>query len=130
MARDEMQQMTSDKWTDEIWGAAHTSSHEQPRPILRFLYAKEDHWIADESRDDVIRVRGVRVDKAGKRVSGGDGEADELLGREREEERKPRMEIDEVEGWPHGFCIRHSVPVAERVVGYVRDILEKDEGRV
>lgn len=97
---------------------------------MRFLYAKEDHWIADESRDDVIRVRGVRVDKAGKRVSGGDGEADELLGREREEEWKPRMEIDEVEGWPHGFCIRHSVPVAERVVGYVRDILEKDEGRV
>lgn len=120
MARDEMQQMTDDKWTEEIWGAAHASSHEHPRPILRFLYAKEDHWIADETRDALVKERGVLVGKRGD----GDGEEDSLL--EGGEEWKPRMEIDEVEGWPHGFCIKHSVPVAERVVGYVRDILEKD----
>jgi pimeloyl-ACP methyl ester carboxylesterase len=127
MARDEMLQMTSDKWTDEIWGAAHASSHAHPRPILRFLYAKEDHWIANETRDEVVRTRGVRVDARGERIGGGEGEADSLL--EGGEEWKPRMEIDEVEGWVHGFCIRDSVPVAERVAGYVKDVLEKDGGR-
>lgn len=39
---------------------------------------------------------------------------------------KPKMEIDETHGWPHGFCIKHSIPVAERVCGYVEDIVQRD----
>jgi hypothetical protein len=42
---------------------------------------------------------------------------------------KPIMEIDERESWPHGFCIRHGVPVAERVAGYVRAIVAQDMAR-
>lgn len=117
MARDEMQQITTDAWDAEIWGAAHPSPHPHPRPVLRFLFAKQDHWVADETRDDLIKARGT--------VAGGsvDGEEDEV------EEWKPVMEIDEDEGWPHGFCIKHSVPVAERVYGYVKGIVESDMRR-
>lgn len=118
MARDEMAQITSDAWDAEIWGAAHPSPHPHPRPTLRFLFAKEDHWVADETRDDLIRARGSHANSA---YDGDEGD---------EEEWKPVMEIDEEEGWPHGFCIKHSVPVAERVHRYVLDIVAKDNGRI
>jgi hypothetical protein len=36
------------------------------------------------------------------------------------------MEVDEVEGWPHAFCIHHSIPVAERAGVYIKDIVERD----
>jgi pimeloyl-ACP methyl ester carboxylesterase len=110
LARDEMLQITSDSWDTEIWGAAHVSTHAHARPIIRFLFAEEDHWVANETRDELIRARGL--------IREGDGGE--------EEDWKPVMEIDEEEGWPHGFCIKHSVPVAERVFGYVKDIVEKD----
>jgi hypothetical protein len=41
------------------------------------------------------------------------------------EKWKPKMEVDE-QGWPHAFCIKHSIPVAERVTGYIEDIVEQD----
>jgi hypothetical protein len=44
MAHDEMQTITADRWDDEIWGAAQKSKHTHARPVLRFLFAKEDHW--------------------------------------------------------------------------------------
>ncbi|ORY17625.1 hypothetical protein BCR34DRAFT_446546, partial [Clohesyomyces aquaticus] len=105
MARDEMLTITSDKWDAEIWGAAHPTEHPHPRPVLRFLFAKEDHWVADETRDDLMRARG-KVDD--------------------DEHWKPVMEVDEEEGWPHGFCIKHSIPVAERVKDYIEDVIRKD----
>lgn len=39
---------------------------------------------------------------------------------------KPVMEVDEVEGWRHDFCIRQSIPVAERASQYIEDIVQKD----
>ncbi|KAI8940740.1 hypothetical protein NX059_002005 [Plenodomus lindquistii] len=117
MARDEMFQIDTDIWDEEIWGAAASepaTKHPHPRPVLRFLFAKQDHWVADATRDALIHSRG-RVE--GGFYAGG------------VEEWKPIMETDEREGWPHGFCIRHGVPVAEKVAGWVRDIVRQDGGR-
>jgi hypothetical protein len=44
LVRDEMNEISIDKWDDDIWGAAHPSTHPHPRPTLRFLFAKSDHW--------------------------------------------------------------------------------------
>ncbi|KAI4945697.1 hypothetical protein J4E91_007608 [Alternaria rosae] len=121
MARDEMFQIDTDIWDEEIWGAAAsepTTKHPHPRPILRFLFARKDHWVADATRDALIYTRG--------RFSRGDG-VEEVEGQG--ENWKPVMEIDEREGWPHGFCIRHGVPVAEKVAGYVRAIVAQDMAR-
>ncbi|KAJ5536164.1 hypothetical protein N7513_009350 [Penicillium frequentans] len=38
MAADEMRTITSDKWTDDVWG--------------------NDHWVAEKTRDEVIALRG------------------------------------------------------------------------
>ena len=94
MARDEMVTIRSDVWDTEVWGAAHQSPSSHPGPKLRFLFSQNDHWVADETMDDLIRVRTIGNDHDG---SGGSGI-------KRTEHWKPRMEVDE-EGWPHGFCI-------------------------
>ncbi|CAO2649391.1 Nn.00g067760.m01.CDS01 [Neocucurbitaria sp. VM-36] len=117
MARDEMFQIDTDIWDEDIWGATEPSKHPHPRPTLRFLFARKDHWVADATRDALISSRG--------RFSQGGVEEIEGVG----ENWKPVMEIDDREGWPHGFCISHSVPVAERVAGYVRDIVGQDMHR-
>lgn len=120
MARDEMFQIDTDIWDEDVWGAAAeapASKHPHPRPILRFLFAKTDHWVADGTRDTLINTRG--------RYSAGDVQEVDGVG----ETWKPIMEVDEREGWPHGFCIRYGVPVAERVAGYVWGMVEVDGRR-
>jgi hypothetical protein len=44
---------------------------------------------------------------------------------EAEERWKPVMEIDET-GLSHDFCVRHGVQVAEKVVPWIRDIIQTD----
>lgn len=87
MAADELQTITHDRWDEEIWGAADPSPVEAPRPKLFFLFGKDDHWVADETRDELMAARG------------------RARGERRDGERwKPVMEVDE-SGIPHGFCI-------------------------
>jgi hypothetical protein len=63
--------------------------------------------VADSTRDELIKARGRNADSV-------------------DEDWKPQMDIDEEGGWPHAFCIRHSVPVAEKAKGYVEEIMRKD----
>jgi hypothetical protein len=85
MARDEMHTITHDKWDEEVWGAAHSGAAGEPRPKLFFMFGKHDHWVANETRDQLIKARGRN-------------------GAAKEENWKPVMEVDE-EGWPHDFCL-------------------------
>lgn len=103
MARDELRDITTDKWDSEIWGAAYPA--ETPRPKLFFYFGEQDHWVANETRDQMIAARAY---------SGTTGE-----------EWKPRMEID-TGGVPHGFVIRHSNEVAEKVAGWIGEIVKQD----
>ena len=51
MANDEMRTITTDKWDEEIWGAAATDA-EAKRTVLRFLFAEKDYWYVSLSRYD------------------------------------------------------------------------------
>lgn len=99
LACDEIRTITTDKWSDEIWGATHPSPTGVPRPKLHFFFGEEDHWVSGKTRGELILMKGG------------------------EEEWRPKMEVDGT-GIPHGFCIEHSVPVAEKVAGYIREIVE------
>lgn len=107
MGADEMIRIKSNTWDAEIWGAAHPSTTGSPRPKLFFYFGKNDHWVADRTRDDLMKIRGRN----------GDGGEDEAW--------KPKMEIDKL-GIPHAFPDAYSVAVAEKVREYVTEIVSAD----
>ncbi|KAJ5737605.1 uncharacterized protein N7483_002730 [Penicillium malachiteum] len=101
MAADEMRTITSDKWADDVWGVGHTS---EPMTRLFFYFGRNDHWVAEKTRDEIIALRGQEGDK-------GTGE---WLG--------PKMTVCE-EGLPHAFCLLHSGIMAGKVANMIRDIM-------
>ncbi|KAH9222787.1 hypothetical protein DL95DRAFT_380526 [Leptodontidium sp. 2 PMI_412] len=103
MAKDEMDFITEDKWDENIWGIEHEDPDSKSKsPKLIFYFGQNDHWVADHTRDALIAARGR---EEGARQS-----------------PKPVMMIDEG-GIPHGFCIRHSETVAEKVGGWIREMM-------
>lgn len=81
MAADEMQTITTDKWSDDVWGI---SSSQDPVTQLFFYFGRNDHWVAERTRDEVIELRGQKP--------GG-----------------PMMTVCE-EGIPHAFCLSEYFP--------------------
>lgn len=92
-----MREITSDNWSDDIWGTASpdpmnpsgkitTNSTPTPPPNLVFYFGRGDHWVAEQTRDELIKARGSLLDKNGKRNG-------------------PKMLVCE-DGVVHGFCIR------------------------
>ncbi|KAH7360672.1 hypothetical protein BKA65DRAFT_449243 [Rhexocercosporidium sp. MPI-PUGE-AT-0058] len=103
MAKDEMDFITEDKWDEDIWGIEHEDLDSKSKaPKLIFYFGQNDHWVADHTRDALIAARGR---EAGARQSS-----------------KPIMMIDE-SGIPHGFCIRHSETVAEKVGVWIKEMM-------
>lgn len=106
MAADELRTIGPDKWDSEVWGSP--SDHFE----LRFLFGQTDHWVANEARDAVIASRAYDEQN------------------NKQERWRPRMEIQELkdgeEIWDHGFCIRHSMPVAEKCMEYIEEIVRLD----
>ena len=75
-----MQEITEDKWDEDIWGATEpTRGYKRPKLILYF--GQKDHWVADHLRDELIQTRANQKCNS-----------------------KPMMLIDE-SGIPHAFCI-------------------------
>ncbi|CAL3964852.1 unnamed protein product [Diplocarpon coronariae] len=107
MAKDEMDFITEDRWDDDVWGVEHENldtKSENPRLILYF--GQNDHWVADHTRDALIAARG--------REEGAT------------ESSKPVMLIDD-RGIPHGFCIRHSEIVAEKVGVWIDELMAETQ---
>ncbi|KAJ5512595.1 hypothetical protein N7463_002147 [Penicillium fimorum] len=96
MAADEMRTITSDKWSDDVWGAA---SAREPIAKLFFYFGRNDHWVADQTRDEIVAVRGRKGGEVG-----------------------PTMIVCE-EGLPHAFCLKHSGVMARKVAGMIGQIV-------
>ncbi|KAE8349145.1 hypothetical protein BDV28DRAFT_160742 [Aspergillus coremiiformis] len=94
MAADEMRTITSDRWSDDVWGM---SAVKDPVTRLFFYFGRNDHWVAERTRDEVIELRG--------RTDGG-----------------PKMIVCE-EGLPHAFVLKNSEAVAKKVADMVLDIV-------
>lgn len=131
-----MQEITSDNWSDDIWGITSPDlmnvseknttipTTPTPPPNLVFYFGRGDHWVAEQTRDDLIRSRGSLLDKAGKRNG-------------------PKMLVCE-DGVLHGFCIRKSLAslksvsacrltstleghndiMARKVAGFIQEIVD------
>lgn len=80
MAREEMAEITHDRWDYSIWGSEKAGVSR-----LWFYFGRNDHWVAEETREAIMKTRGRGMG----------------------EEWKPRMVLDEG-GVPHGFCMGES----------------------
>jgi hypothetical protein len=83
MARDEMHEITADKWDGEVWGAEYPSPTNVARAKLFFYFGENDYWVADHTRNTIMSLR---------------GRGDAM------DEWRPWMEIDKMKT-PHGFTI-------------------------
>ncbi|KAL4992007.1 hypothetical protein BDW68DRAFT_118105 [Aspergillus falconensis] len=105
MAIDEMRTITSDKWSDDVWGASRAtdgevqSEFESPTRLF-FYFGRNDHWVAEKTREEILAARGGM--QAG---------------------RGPRMIVCK-ESVPHAFCLRHNETMASKVADMVQEILE------
>lgn len=122
MASDELRSITTDKWDDEVWGivsephrvhlSTSPSSSQQPvsnnnsgkaviaqPPKTIFYFGKSDHWVAEKTREDIIRLRGSIKGT----TSTGNGNGDVIS------RKRPKMVICE-EGLPHAFCLSELCP--------------------
>ncbi|CAF9912072.1 MAG: hypothetical protein GOMPHAMPRED_007544 [Gomphillus americanus] len=100
MAGDEMREINSDQWNEDIWG---TSSQPPSKTKLKLVlwFGEDDHWVAVHHRDELIKIRGRRPDK----------------------QWLPETVVDKT-GIPHSFCIHHSKPVAERTAVWITKMID------
>lgn len=123
MAKDELSQLTHDKWSDEFWGTPKTleaagqksasaatkvdSSTDNSQTQLCFYWGSNDHWIAQNTRDKIIATRA--------RVEGVEGDG-----------RKPIMEIDS-HGVGHAFCLSEAGNqiVAAKCADWIVDLAQR-----
>ncbi|KAK4164269.1 lipid droplet-associated hydrolase [Cladorrhinum sp. PSN259] len=100
MGKNEMETITEEKWSEDLWEIQDVEDERDNGDLdakFFFYFAKKDHWVADECRDEFIEKR------------------------RRHEKGKTRIFIDE-EKTPHAFCIHHSESVAERVKLWIDEI--------
>lgn len=56
MGRDEMDVISEDKWDEELWEVFRDAEEHRHRlPKFMFFFAKRDHWVADDVRDEFVR---------------------------------------------------------------------------
>lgn len=83
MGADEMCTITTDKWSDDVWGVSTAKEGSLPQEQLLtqlfFYFGRNDHWVAEQTREEIIAGRGA--------VQNG-----------------PRMIVCE-ESLPHAFCL-------------------------
>lgn len=83
---------------------------------LILYFAKQDHWVADQTRDAIMRQRG------GEKRSMNMGEKMVMCGG-----AGRRIIVAEEGELVHGWCIRHSHKVAESVNGWLEEAIDMDQ---
>lgn len=86
LVKDELHQITHDRWDEELWGASGPSPTGIPRAKLWFYFGETDPYVLEAERAELMQKRG--------RVAGGAGD-----------EWKPLIEIDQAKV-PHAFVMR------------------------
>ena len=109
LARDEMRIITEDGWGEEVWAASGSEDGKgcAGRMKMFSLFAKNDHWVADRTREEILKLRG--------------GEEGRKRGR--------TVIVDENEGLVHAWCLKQSDVVARIVGGWLEEVLDTGMGQ-
>ena len=139
MAGWEMKEIRTDKWGEEVWGASHDEvfssnadgRREYSSPTLFFWFAKEDHWVANVTKEAVLQSRASDVEVVRDHIA----KAIEPVGIEKFEETRideeqqaefsrpsPSIHIQESDGLVHAWCLQQSEVVARQVGAWLKDL--------
>jgi pimeloyl-ACP methyl ester carboxylesterase len=112
LGKDEMRTITEEKWTEDLWEIEDAEDGSSTVSATKFFFhfARQDHWVADECRDEFIEKRRGHV------------------------KGRTRIVIDE-DKIPHAFCIskqpsRFGVSVGPWLPSIVRANLEADHSEL
>lgn len=98
LGMDEMEVITEEKWTEELWEIEDEAlAHQHEVPKFFIFFGKNDHWVANEVRDEFIKKR----DEHAQRVEA-----------PKHKRGRTRIVVDEG-NLPHDFCIGKS-----RILGW------------
>ncbi|KAK3936628.1 lipid droplet-associated hydrolase [Diplogelasinospora grovesii] len=113
LGKDELGTITEERWSEELWEVAEDLKEEEEEaeaqgdrntarsvPKFFFYFGEDDHWVANECRDEFIEKRTAHNNRGSGRT---------------------RIVMDE-DGIPHAFCINHSEVVAEKVKVWIDKI--------
>jgi hypothetical protein len=136
MARLELREIRDDKWGEEVWGATASGGdggdddegdavcEVGKNPRLYFWFAKQDHWVADVTREEILRGRG----KTGFVESEDDLQSENYHSART---RTPRIRIDETGGLVHAWCLEPTQTklVTRRVSGWLKELWDENKSR-
>ncbi|KAJ9612146.1 hypothetical protein H2200_003743 [Cladophialophora chaetospira] len=132
MAGLEMQEIRKDRWGEEIWGASNTESLmgqdagvKTSSPGLFFWFAEEDHWVADATKEAILRSRASGtiierncIDEGIEVQDIGEMEGAQIKSRppsEGQEIPSSKVRLFETKGLVHAWCLNQSEFVARHV---------------
>lgn len=104
MAKEELKDITTDQWGEEVWGAVEDDRGDVQTPELFLLFAKNDHWVADVTREEIKASRGRRAD----------------------ETVEKRIVIEE-SSVSHAWCLRENKIVIARLWAWMSHILREQD---
>lgn len=114
LAGDEMSEIGKGQWGREVWGVLKPEYEDKNEcwkaPKLYFWFARTDHWVANVTREEIVRIS---------RESSADDKTVAASSHGR-----PDILIDQDEGLVHAWCIEQSVMVARRVRIWLEQSLE------
>ena len=123
MARWEMKEIGKDRWGNEIWGVSQDKTDLRadgeklfPSPSLIFWFSKEDHWVAEATKQAIIQHRASGIPIRRDKISKLPGTvAVDVSEKAQVEIGGPKIQIQETDGLVHAWCLLQSDVVAKRV---------------
>lgn len=103
LAKEEMVCIAKDEWGVEVWGAGEALQmggldEYESGPKVYMLFAERDHWIADKTREKILRTRARR-------------------------EGRGRLVVDD-RGLSHAWCLRQNQLVVDYVTPWLEEIVK------
>lgn len=135
MARCELRDIGKESWGEEVWGVVAATGEEEGEegetglteikfsPRLFFWFARQDHWVADVTREEILQTRGMTGFVARENELGSDVGEDKLDGGRNQ---SPRIRIDETDGLIHAWCLTQSELVTRQVSGWLKELWDQD----
>ncbi|KIW71322.1 hypothetical protein PV04_03504 [Phialophora macrospora] len=137
MASWEMKEIRKNRWGNEVWGASHgetsavaAQEEKYSSPRLFFWFTKEDHWVADVTREAIMETHAPRavvqrhhVAEPAERAEI-EGTAVQVNGTKNRPRagNSPTIRILESEGLLHAWCLEQSAIVAKGVGQWLEEV--------